>query len=56
MKRTRILKASLSRLRCKAETKSCVEHQNCGGVQYRSAFQGNNLDYVMQSPWLTRRF
>jgi hypothetical protein len=33
---------------CKSETKSGVEYQNCGGVLYRSAFQGNNLVYVVQ--------
>lgn len=33
---------------CKAEIKSGVEYQNCGGVFYRSAFQGNNLVYVVQ--------
>ncbi len=33
---------------CKPETKSGVEYQNCGGVYYRSAFQGNNLVYVAQ--------
>ena len=33
---------------CKPETKSGVEYQNCGGVFYRSAFQGNNLVYVVQ--------
>lgn len=33
---------------CKAEIRSGVEYQNCGGVLYRSAFQGNNLVYVVQ--------
>jgi hypothetical protein len=33
---------------CKPETKSGVEYQNCGGVLYRAAFQGNNLLYVVQ--------
>ena len=33
---------------CKPETQSGVEYQNCGGVYYRSAFQGNNLVYVAQ--------
>ena len=33
---------------CKAETRSGVEYQNCGGVYYRAAFQGNNLVYVAQ--------
>ena len=25
-----------------------VEYQNCAGVYYRAAFQGNNLVYVVQ--------
>ena len=33
---------------CKPETKGGVEYQNCGGVMYRSGFQGNNLVYVAQ--------
>jgi hypothetical protein len=33
---------------CKPETKNGVEFQNCGGVYYRAAFQGNNLVYVAQ--------
>jgi hypothetical protein len=33
---------------CVPETKSGVEYQKCGGVYYRSAFQGNNLVYVAQ--------
>jgi hypothetical protein len=33
---------------CKQETRSGVEYQNCGGVLYRAAFQGNNLVYVVQ--------
>jgi hypothetical protein len=33
---------------CKAEINSGVEYQNCGGVLYRSGFQGNNLVYVVQ--------
>jgi hypothetical protein len=33
---------------CTAETRSGVEYQVCGGVTYRSAFQGNNLVYVVQ--------
>jgi hypothetical protein len=33
---------------CKAETKSGVQYQNCGGVYYRAAFQGENLVYVVQ--------
>ncbi|MCU0990648.1 MAG: hypothetical protein MUE63_13970 [Xanthomonadales bacterium] len=32
----------------KPETRSGVEYQNCGGVLYRAAFQGNNLVYVVQ--------
>lgn len=33
---------------CKPENHNGVEYQNCGGVVYRSAFQGNNLVYVVQ--------
>lgn len=33
---------------CKPETNNGVEYQNCGGVYYRAAFQGNNLVYVAQ--------
>jgi hypothetical protein len=33
---------------CKPETRSGVEYQNCGGVYYRAAFQGDNLVYVAQ--------
>jgi hypothetical protein len=33
---------------CKPETRDGVEFQNCGGVIYRAAFQGNNLVYVVQ--------
>lgn len=33
---------------CTPETKGGVEYQNCGGVYYRAAFQGNNLVYVVQ--------
>jgi hypothetical protein len=33
---------------CKPETKSGVQYQNCGGVYYRAAFQGENLVYVVQ--------
>ena len=33
---------------CQPETKGGVEYQNCGGVFYRAAFQGNNLVYVVQ--------
>jgi methyl-accepting chemotaxis protein len=33
---------------CRPEIKGGVELQNCGGVYYRPAFQGNNLVYVVQ--------
>jgi biotin carboxyl carrier protein len=33
---------------CKPENHGGVELQNCGGVYYRAAFQGNNLVYVVQ--------
>jgi biotin carboxyl carrier protein len=33
---------------CKPEVRNGVEVQNCGGVLYRAAFQGNNLVYVVQ--------
>ena len=33
---------------CKPEVKGGVELQNCGGVYYRAAFQGNNLVYAVQ--------
>jgi hypothetical protein len=33
---------------CKAEAQGGVEYQNCGGVYYRAAFQGNNLVFVVQ--------
>jgi hypothetical protein len=33
---------------CKPEARDGVEYQNCGGVYYRAAFQGNNLVYVVQ--------
>jgi CCR4-NOT transcriptional regulation complex NOT5 subunit len=33
---------------CTAENRGGVEYQNCGGVTYRAAFQGNNLVYVVQ--------
>jgi hypothetical protein len=33
---------------CTAETRDGVAYQNCGGVYYRAAFQGNNLVYVVQ--------
>jgi hypothetical protein len=35
---------------CTPEVKGGVEYQKCGGVYYRSAFQGNNLVYVVQQP------
>ena len=33
---------------CESEVRDGVEYQNCGGVLYRTAFQGNNLVYVVQ--------
>jgi membrane protein involved in colicin uptake len=33
---------------CVSAPKGGVEYQNCGGVYYRAAFQGNNLVYVAQ--------
>jgi len=33
---------------CKPDARNGVEYQNCGGVYYRAAFQGNNLVYVVQ--------
>jgi hypothetical protein len=33
---------------CVSAPKDGVEYQNCGGVYYRAAFQGNNLVYVAQ--------
>jgi hypothetical protein len=33
---------------CKSAPKGGVEYQDCGGVLYRAAFQGNNLVYVVQ--------
>lgn len=33
---------------CQPETRDGVEYQNCAGVYYRTAFQGNNLVYVVQ--------
>ncbi len=33
---------------CVAEVQGGVEYQNCGGVYYRAAFQGNKLIYVVQ--------
>jgi len=35
---------------CVSAPKGGVEYQNCGGVYYRAAFQGNNLVYVVQAP------
>jgi hypothetical protein len=35
---------------CVPEVKGGVEYQSCAGVYYRSAFQGNNLVYVVQVP------
>lgn len=35
---------------CVPEDKGGVEYQKCAGVYYRSAFQGNNLVYVVQMP------
>jgi hypothetical protein len=35
---------------CVPEDKGGIEYQKCGGVYYRSAFQGNNLVYVVQAP------
>jgi hypothetical protein len=35
---------------CSAITMSGVQYNNCGGVYYRSAFQGNNLVYVVSQP------
>jgi len=35
---------------CVQEAKGGVEYQKCGNVYYRSAFQGNNLVYVVQQP------
>jgi hypothetical protein len=35
---------------CVPEDKAGVEYQKCAGVYYRSAFQGNNLVYVVQMP------
>jgi hypothetical protein len=33
---------------CVAETRNGVAYQNCGGVRYRAAFQGDNLVYVVE--------
>ena len=35
---------------CVAAPKGGVEYYQCGGVYYRTAFQGNNLVYVVQQP------
>ena len=35
---------------CVSAPKGGVEFQNCGGVYYRAAFQGNNLVYVVDKP------
>jgi hypothetical protein len=35
---------------CVPVTQGGVAYQRCGGVYYRSAFQGNNLVYVVQQP------
>jgi hypothetical protein len=35
---------------CVQEAKGGVEYQKCGNVYYRTAFQGNNLVYVVQQP------
>jgi len=35
---------------CTPTTKSGVQYQNCNGVFYRAAFQGNNLVYVVTQP------
>jgi hypothetical protein len=33
---------------CVSAPQGGVDYQNCGGVYYRAAFQGNNLVYVVQ--------
>jgi len=33
---------------CGTAVKDGVQYYNCGGVTYRTAFQGNNLVYVVQ--------
>ena len=33
---------------CQLETRDGIAYQNCGGVFFRPAFQGNNLVYVAQ--------
>ena len=35
---------------CTQATKNGVAYQECGGVFYRAAFQGNNLVYVVSQP------
>ena len=35
---------------CVAAPKGGIEYYQCGGVYYRTAFQGNNLVYVVQQP------
>ena len=35
---------------CVSAPKGGVEYFNCSGVYYRTAFQGNNLVYVVQQP------
>jgi nucleoid-associated protein YgaU len=35
---------------CTQSTKNGVAYQECGGVFYRAAFQGNNLVYVVTQP------
>ena len=35
---------------CTAITMSGVQYNNCGGVYYRTAFQGSNLVYVVAQP------
>jgi hypothetical protein len=41
--------ANALRTGCVPEDKGGIECQRCGGVYYRSAFQGNNLVYVVQA-------
>ena len=35
---------------CSTVTKGGVQYNNCGGVYYRTAFQGSNLVYVVAQP------
>ncbi len=35
---------------CTQVTKAAVAYQDCGGVFYRAAFQGNSLVYVVSQP------